>query len=123
MTTATLTLADFLLARYDEDEAAAKSATVEGVYPHFGDTAAEEVLEMARSEGCSELGIAHHSRHDPARVLADVAAKRAIVESCRSDHEDAMASRDDTTSLATEVLRALAVPYADHEDFREEWSA
>lgn len=62
----------------------------------------------------------HIARHDPARVLREVAAKRAIVASCSEliGHP----SGDETTDLACEgYLRLLAGVYADHEDFDPKW--
>lgn len=46
---------------------------------------------------------------DPARVLAECEAKRRTVEWL------VMEPRDE------QPLRFLALPYADHEDYREEW--
>ena len=57
------------------------------------------------------------------RVLAECAAKRAIVERCYGDHEDAMASNNDSTEAASEVLYALASVYKDHPDYRQEWAS
>ena len=47
---------------------------------HFGDTLFESTVGLASSEGADRKALAHIARHDPARVLADVAAKRAVVE-------------------------------------------
>lgn len=70
----------------------------------------------------------HIARHDPARVLREVEAKRRIVglagpivEAVPEDdwgetmHETAMAE------ALRPVLRLLALPYADHPDYRQEW--
>lgn len=78
------TLTDFLLARIAEDEVAARAALGEGAYPHFGDTAAEETLEIALSEGASRLGPGHFERHHPARVLRECEAKRQVIAFHRS---------------------------------------
>jgi hypothetical protein len=63
----------------------------------------------------------HITRWDPARVLAECDAKRRIVE----DLQDELANQHDpeptTLQLADRTLRALALPYADHPDYREEW--
>lgn len=58
--------------------------------------------------------VEHVRRHDPARVLAECEAKRRIV--ARHD-------RDDSTSFGQpcQTLRLLALPYADHSDYRPEW--
>ncbi|MET8630034.1 DUF6221 family protein [Kitasatospora sp. NPDC004669] len=66
------------------------------------------------------LGPADHiARFDPARVLAEVAAKRAIV--------DAYEGRQEVAPLPTlqngldTAVHLLASVYADHVDYREEW--
>ena len=67
----------------------------------------------------------HIARHDPARVLREVEAKRAIV----ADYADACAKyrADRTEFRAGERFAALlaatrlAAVYADHPDYREEW--
>jgi hypothetical protein len=56
----------------------------------------------------------HMARHDPARVLVEVDAKRKIIDECEVI---ANLSPDSDTELAKWVLRALALPYAD----RQEW--
>ncbi len=52
----------------------------------------------------------------PARVLAECAAKRGIVEIQRTDLVD-----DPEDWRADEILRLLALPYADHPAYRPEW--
>jgi len=56
------------------------------------------------------------ARHDPARVLAECAAKRAVVERYvyLADHGD--------SGDARWVLAALAQPYRDREGWRDEWA-
>lgn len=55
----------------------------------------------------------------PARVLADCAAKRAIVEEC----EELLYNGDGggTDPCADRVLTLLALPYADQPGYRPEW--
>jgi hypothetical protein len=125
-------LAAFLTARLDEDEAAAVAGAGSAVYGHMGDTAAEEVLGMAVSEGCSGEGIEHLERWLPARVLAEVAAKRAIVDDYQAikGHRDTVedepkqwaATHMIVVSLRS-VLAQLANVYAKHPDYREEWKS
>jgi hypothetical protein len=110
------TLTAFLLARIAEDEAAARAAMGSPAYDHFGDDAAEETLEMALSEGCAPEGAAHFARHDPARVLAQCAALRAVVEL-----HSAFVMPMGNFKMSTDTLRALASVYADHPDYLEEW--
>lgn len=90
-----MTLTEFLLARIYEDEERARSPHLRTVY--VGQTRAD------------------------VRELAECEAKHRIVGSCSPDYQDSLESGDDTTPLAVEVLRALALPYADHPDYDEAW--
>lgn len=55
-------------------------------------------------------------RHDPARVLRDVEAKRRLLQRAESDLAD-----DQWDEAAQETVKVLALPYADREGYREEW--
>lgn len=118
-------LVAFLRARITEDEAIANQAFAEH------NDAASEWSEIW--SGVVQLGIyedlilthdravsCHIVRHDPARVLAEVDAKRELVDEhhpvdpCDA-HDAALASMECPT------LRALALPYADHPDYDESW--
>jgi hypothetical protein len=107
VTAQTLTLADFLAARFDEDEGWAPTRHTllclrTGCETCiFGDD--EDTIAAERVCTCGY----------PARVLAECEAKRRIVE-LMSDEVEYVVYSDD-------VLRALALPYADHPDFRPEW--
>jgi hypothetical protein len=129
MTTTTATLADFLLARIAEDEAAARAAHTSGDGVEVGgswhvdigfvrggvrDWSLFEADEFDAST--SEEIAAHIARHDPARVLAECEAKRRIVERCGWIGPGAPAYH-----LAQGILGELVLPYADHAEFREEW--
>lgn len=62
----------------------------------------------------------HIARHDPAHVLADVAAKRAILDL----FEDAGATRIlhvDAFGVMREAVRHLAAVYADRPGYDESW--
>lgn len=75
----------------------------------------------------------HIARWDPARGLAECEAKRRIVAWCvevvgdrdLSNYGEVGCLRDDrdalAVTLAVETLRLLALPYAGHPDYREEW--
>ena len=104
MTTATLTLADFLLARIAEDQADAMVGWRWKALP---------AGEYARLQ---------------ARVLAECEARRRIV--AELDRLGAMSTdgmRDGGANAMSMMdalefaLRALALPYADHPDYHEEW--
>jgi hypothetical protein len=74
----------------------------------------------------------HIARHDPERVLADVEAKRRIIgehphgDFGRPDSQYCEVCHDDDGNPAVtgqwcDTVRLLALPYADHPDYREEW--
>ncbi|NUS14554.1 MAG: hypothetical protein HOY69_24670 [Streptomyces sp.] len=61
----------------------------------------------------------HIVRHDPARVLAEVDAKRRILAECEGvEYQDSRGM----ASMADNILRLLALPYAEHPDYRPEWA-
>src|SRR5262245_61279539 len=75
---APMTLVEFLNARLDEDEQAAKATKQHGVdYWRQRDDWAE----------LSAPAVVHAQRHGPARVLAEVQAKRRIIELHTGPHE------------------------------------
>ncbi|MEV4164949.1 DUF6221 family protein [Nonomuraea dietziae] len=61
----------------------------------------------------------------PARELREVEAKRRILEELESFVADAeylpQDERNADTATAFGIVRLLAMPYDDHDDFREEW--
>lgn len=151
MTTATLTLTAFLLARIADDEAAAQAATpgpwwAEGVWYHSGGfpeenaqipwptvghgrTGADVVAHTARQDGADA---AHIATHDPARVLAQCEALRAAVALHGDGHDCpalgyiAEGEIDGRWHLEGEpcpTLRALAAIWSSHPDFDPSWSA
>lgn len=144
----------FLRARLDEDEQAATAAAESNIerlsaQPHLaGQTwTADGGLVMAGSQGlwdcegsdtlCMTEPCAEHiARHDPGRVLAEVDAKRRIVdlhsprEVASMDHETwgqtfqvCRSCREGDRQIVAPcpTLRLLALPAADHPDYREEW--
>jgi Family of unknown function (DUF6221) len=58
----------------------------------------------------------HIARHDPARVLAEVEAKREVVDACAGQAENGATSGG---ILGGQVLRLLAEAYSDHPDYRQ----
>jgi hypothetical protein len=120
-------LADFLLARIAEDEAASlAAATVRVGLPSIPSAplAREWTAEGVRAL-LPHAVAGHVARWDPARVLAECQAKRRIVDTCvpRVEITD-MGSADrqfipGPPDMA--LLRLLALPYADHPDYRSEW--
>jgi hypothetical protein len=71
----------------------------------------------------------HIARHDPAAVLAEVAAKRAVIELYETARTALEASAGTVLAGATKLnlrayanaLRALAAPYAERPGFKPEW--
>jgi hypothetical protein len=116
----------FLRARLDEDEAAARAAGAgtwnidDGmccvVDPEEGQIAAGEHHGSIRTRH-----VEHMARWDPARVLAEVAAKRAVLE--LHDDPSGLHVCEDQLADASEcrTLRAVAQPYASHPDFDPTW--
>jgi len=93
-------LTSFILARTAEDEAFARS---------------EAVLRDGDPYYSTEAG-AFERYFDPARGLAECEAKRRIMEECAD-----LAYSEDVYTHADLILAALALPYADHPGYREEW--
>jgi hypothetical protein len=108
----TADLVAFLNARLDEDEQIAQATccpdwTDEGWKVLDSNAALDEGLVAQTVQFQTDAD--HIARWDPARVLADVQAKRQILE-----HED-MWGEDST------ILQFLAQPFADHPDFDPSW--
>lgn len=66
----------------------------------------------------------HIARHDPARILAEVEAKRALVakyiEVADNDINEVEYAYGYANALG-EAVRLLALPYASHPDYSEAW--
>lgn len=134
-------LITFLRARLDEDEQAArKAASLCGCHQdapswRFGDEATDGRILVAddphphvkrklgrRWNGSYDgLFMAEHiARHDPARVLRDVDAKRQIIAECIPSRVGG-SELELSDALGEVVLAFLALTYAGHPDYREEW--
>jgi hypothetical protein len=119
-------LVTFLRARLDEDERVARA--VPSGFDLFDGTG---IIVMPANTGTRIVTLpssvaAFAVRHDPARVLRDVAAKRRIVE--RAEQYQRWAQNEDTPAfkaLATAgdlMVRFLAAPFATHPDFDPAWA-
>ena len=116
-TTEQATLAEFLLARIAEDEAAAHRAV--GRF-WTNDDGSSGMDSLWIQQDWAEIGTEqndHAQRWEPRRVLAECEAKRQIVEGCVAFDDEATSG----AALGHRVLRALALPHADHPDYRDEW--
>jgi Family of unknown function (DUF6221) len=133
------TLTAFLEARLAEDEATAREAAA-GDQARWKATGDLEPAVYVADGGPVAVGpwggslredeAAHIARHDPARVLRDVAAKRAILamhaEFWRLYRTFEQAGEPGSISLGraqglSDVLRQMAAVYASHPDYRAEW--
>ncbi|WP_371624063.1 DUF6221 family protein [Streptomyces sp. NBC_01116] len=148
-------LVQFLRNRLDEDEQAARAATwdewdsahwtarpPQGSYEryivadHLDDGVVVVTPENADADGVGQ----HIARHDPARVLRDVEAKRMIVDAHGRGHECISLSGSGDKSVVDGkpwahwepehtadaerpcfVLRAHALSHADHPNYKDEW--
>lgn len=131
------TLPDFLITQIEADEAVARAA----MKPRRADdgrwSVGDHPMDERRIEGIGieiydegghdEHQAAHIARHDPARVLRECAAKRAIVElreTLVNDGDRSIAARLTTPSVVATLdatLRVLASVYADREGFDAGW--
>jgi hypothetical protein len=72
--------------------------------------------------------LAHAARWDPARVLAEIDAKRRIIDAIerRLDRREPDGGWEsagaETDGMADTTLRLLALPYADRPGYRSEWA-
>jgi hypothetical protein len=116
-----MNLADFLLARIAEDEQIARQI----LGPYFGD----QWMTFAWASDPEPVDL------NQARLLAECDAKRRILElHARTDFglrrfgcvicnelEAAEGAWGGGDAGPCDTIRALALPYADHRDYRDEW--
>ncbi len=136
-------LVDFLHQRLDEDEAAAKAAG--GVQWEVGSpnrrivaapwqpgerwSQPEYIAAFVAQDPLADACRNHIVRHDPARALREVEAKRQLLQELWTGMEDFAVnieeSRDGDDRGAREyrdqLLGILALAYADHADYQEAW--
>jgi len=117
-----MTITEFLTARYDEEEADVKGHAYDYSEQDTGISKCRHPSHVSGwSSTCWRAQVS-------ARVLADIAAKRAIVAlhheptEWQPDRDPSCSSLDyPEDSADCETLRALAVPYADHPSFDPAW--
>jgi hypothetical protein len=131
-----LTLTEFLLQRIAEDEERAADAghggtrrqgqplsrwvaTQDGLFLTLDGTLS--TYSPLRGLAGRPTVINHVARWDPARVLAECEAKRRIVKLCADIEGKAVEGNWWNLQEHEAILAALALPYADHPDYREEW--
>lgn len=109
----------------EADEQAARAASPG---PWSPNAESDEVLSVDGITVCDGFALSgrqlratveHIVRHDPSRVLAEVEAKRRILD----EHEGVHTCGDRTYDFREwcPTLRALALPYAGRPGYREEW--
>jgi hypothetical protein len=129
-----MTLVDFLEARLGEDCQAARAIEAGGPWSSFGTSwepgssiASKATFHMDNCDTHVEitsdvndcvLARDYLMRHDPARVLREVGAKRRILE----DYVRSVRQVSEGLSVPQRrAVGALASVYDGHPDFREEW--
>lgn len=131
-----MTIVEFLNARLDEDETKAKAArgatwvaSQRGGVVDLDDDRGKEVTGGDGGLAWSDADFMAH--HDPARVLREVEAKRAILN-LRDALTDRRAALSEYTMRTTHteagiesydhVVQHMAAVYADHPDYQQEWT-
>lgn len=128
-------IVEFLEARLDEDEEVARDAAGwdssgqvrdEGMWLREG---VNSVIDSSRrmvvfGDGSApdDSQATHIVRHDPACVLREVAAKRAIMAEHGIDEDPCDAHDAMYESVPCDVILNLAAIYLDHPDYQPEWS-
>lgn len=124
-----MTLVEFLLARIAEDERIAMDAETNARSPwtvrnelYVEAGPAEDRFTLIYDDSGGDKINEHIALWDPARVLAECAAKRAIIQ--LNDYPGGLGAYDDDAyrALREMVWPLLAQPYADHPDYQREWA-
>lgn len=130
-----MTLVEFLLARLSWEERLARAAA--GDFPEWVDSSEETIdgdnvyftvrakhgrtwepdyFLSVREDRRDADRVTHISMWDPARVIADVEMKRLIIENFLR-----IPAGERGYGAARYALRCLALPYAKHPHYQEEW--
>lgn len=136
----TADLIAFITARLDEDEQAARAVGMPDIWRADSSWAAELLNPLPSQRQAhpgyvpmiTQADLDHIARHDPARVLREVEAKRRIIEAAEEasgldiqvDGSFRVGRRDTTAEpyIGDVILRALAAAWSDHPDYRQEWA-
>lgn len=132
-------LVTFLRARLDEDETWAKSCeevypgpwevidrghsvTIKAAAPLFRVIVSLDQDDVPPSDRWLSEWLDHIARHDPVRVLRDVAAKRVLVDHAEQVLLETTHRFHPAYRFAVHLLHTLGAVYADHPDYQPEWS-
>lgn len=129
-------IVEFLAARLDEDQADAEAAHAGPWVTDLDDEVDENVTDASgqivawvRARPATAATRAHIARHDPARVLAEVKAKREIVAQHSGTHECPSPEEwqlgyntDHVTEDECMTLRYLAAVDDQHSDYNPAWN-
>lgn len=123
-----VTITDFIRARLAEDEATALAAinVQEEIYPAPGFEVRYEWARKTRHVSGGYGAEFVPGAPSPARVLAVIAAKRAVVALCVGtgyvdDGPVPVGSAPPEAPLAWFTLAHMAAPYSSHPDYQQEW--
>lgn len=132
-------IVEFVRARLDEDEAVAQAAEPSpwrwadpgyaygkgikyGLLAGEGNLNRVVLLAAASDAWPSKYNAAQIVHWQPARALREVESKRLIVDGlCTARGLVSLVAVYGTTDPEQWILRLLALPYADHPDYRQEW--
>lgn len=81
----------------------------------------EDEREARRAQSAGDSDWKHSARWSPARVLADLRAKRLIISSIQSVSILEGTAVDMIRSEFDPILRYFAEPYADRPGYRRQW--
>jgi hypothetical protein len=112
-------LVEWLRAQLDEDERVAREAL------HRQATTRRMIGRRMIEETIQPIAAWRTSVWPPARVLAEVDAKRRILDQCAGLADMGFVGSawtpGDMSELAAQALSLLALPYADRPGYRDEW--
>lgn len=135
----TADMVQFLRDRLDEDEQVARGHGQWSASWHQDDF----VSEVRDDENAGTVAhvpnlgdLTHIARHDPARVLAEVDAKRRMLTvhkrdttysfsgciTCDAGDNSCGCMGGSAYEYQCETLRVIALPYASHPDYRTKWA-
>ncbi|MBM4517494.1 hypothetical protein GS432_19495 [Rhodococcus hoagii] len=124
----------FLRARLDEDDEAARDAAgwdptgstrADGRWSREGINSVIDsslrLIVYGDSPAPGDAQAEHIARHDPARVLREIEAKRRILDRAQELHDDPFDTVLFTEYVET-VLPVMAATYSDHPDYQPHWT-